>query len=343
YGFYADVANRPGTGALIQALGMGSSASLHMSVQRLILSEDTVLLLCSDGLSDYDRVEQFWQTQLLPVLRRQAQPATAVANLVQLANQYNGHDNITVGVISGRIQPPKSSPPVAKPAPSALPTPPSSKTRLGLQPGLQPPEAQAAEVPSVAAPAKKSSPWPILLGLVGGLGLATAVTMIVFGEGPVAFPPRDTPSSPEAVPENSEVGIADGGLASPSLTPRSYLQLVQPVALLSAPQLPAAASEDNALGQLSTGAIVQVITRQDLAADQSRWVKLKVCAVDELQSGGQALTGATESSPNGTNPSESAVTLSGPAPLTSGTEGWILESRLAPIARAAEALACPSN
>ncbi|MEO0348816.1 MAG: protein phosphatase 2C domain-containing protein [Cyanobacteria bacterium P01_A01_bin.15] len=349
YGFYADVANRPGTGALIQALGMGSSASLHMSVQRLILSEDTVLLLCSDGLSDYERVEQFWQTQLLPVLKRQAQPATAVTNLIQLANQYNGHDNITVGLISGRIQPPKSSPPpVAKPAPSALLTPSLSNTRLGLQPGLQSPEVSAAEAPSVAAPAK-NSPWPILLGLVGGLGLATAITMIVFREGPIAFPPSFTPSSseavPGAVPENSEVGIADSGLASPSLAPRSYLQLAQPVALLGAPQLPAAASEDNALGQLSTGAIVQVITRQDLAADQSRWVKLKVCAVNELQSSGQALTGAIESSPNGTevNPSESAVTLSAPTPLTSGTEGWILEARLAPIARAAEALACPSN
>ena len=347
YGFYADVAHRPGTGALIQALGMGSSASLHMSVQRLILSEDTVLLLCSDGLSDYDRVELFWQTQLLPVLRQQAQPATAVTNLVQLANQYNGHDNITVGVISGRIQPLKSSPSsVAKPAPSELLTPTLSKTRPILQPELQPTEVQPTEV-SVAAPSPKNSPWPILVGLVGVLGLATAITMLVFREGPMAFPPLPASSSPQAVQDSSEVGIADDELASPSLAPRSYLQLIQPIALLSAPQLPTVASEDNALGQLPTGTVVQVLTRQDLAADQSRWVKLKVCTVNGQQSSGQALTGAAETGPNGTDvapePSESPVTLPTPVPLTSGSEGWILEARLAPMARAAEALTCPSN
>ena len=163
----------------------------------------------------------------------------------------------------------------------------------------------------------------------------------------MAFPPLPASSSPQAVQDSSEVGIADGELASPSLAPRSYLQLIQPIALLSAPQLPTVASEDNALGQLPTGTVVQVLTRQDLAADQSRWVKLKVCTVNGQQSSGQALTGAAETGPNGTDvapePSESPVTLSTPVPLTSGSEGWILEARLAPMARAAEALACPSN
>ncbi|MBE9069601.1 protein phosphatase 2C domain-containing protein, partial [Leptolyngbya cf. ectocarpi LEGE 11479] len=113
YGFYADVAHRPGTGALIQALGMGSSATLHVTVQRLILDDDIVLLLCSDGLSDYDRVEQFWQAQLLPVLTGKTKPANAVSHLVQLANTHNGHDNVRVGIVAGHSQ--ASNPPIIPP------------------------------------------------------------------------------------------------------------------------------------------------------------------------------------------------------------------------------------
>ena len=128
--------------------------------------------------------------------------------------------------------------------------------------------------------------------------------------------------------ETGGVGIVDDEPASPvSLTPRSYLQLLQPVDLLTTPQ--PNGDDDNALGRLPDGAIVQVLTRQDPAGDQSRWVKLKICAVDleESQSGSSALT----------------VTPPAATSLTSGAEGWVLEAQLAQIVRAAPVLNCPSD
>ncbi len=59
---------KPGSGSLIQALGMGSSQALRPTVQRFVLDQSCVFLLCSDGLSDGDRVEQFWQSAILPLI-----------------------------------------------------------------------------------------------------------------------------------------------------------------------------------------------------------------------------------------------------------------------------------
>jgi len=53
--------------------------------------------LCSDGLSDYDRVEQCWETEILPILDG-IDVAAAGARLVEIATQ-NGHDNVTVGLV----------------------------------------------------------------------------------------------------------------------------------------------------------------------------------------------------------------------------------------------------
>ena len=329
YGFYADVANRPGTGALIQALGMASSTALHVVVQRLILDEDIALLLCSDGLSDYDRVEQFWPTHVLPVLTGQNSPTTAVNNLVKLANTYNGHDNITVGIVTGHIYPLK---PVAVPLPlptqPVAPEPPRPNPPASDQVTVVPPDR-----PSPQKSKKGTSPWLLLLGLTGILGAATALTMFFFREGPVATSSNRAPDLPETIQDKvnqdtESVGIVDDAPASPvSLTPRSYLQLLQPVDLLTTPQ--PNGDDDNALGQLPDGAIVQVLTRQDPAGDQSRWVKLKICTVDleESQSGSSALT----------------VTPPAATSLTSGAEGWVLEAQLAQIVRAAPVLNCPSD
>ncbi|NEQ50519.1 MAG: serine/threonine protein phosphatase [Leptolyngbya sp. SIO3F4] len=349
YGFYADLANRPGTGALIQALGMGHSAALHVVVQRLILDEDIVLLLCSDGLSDYDRVDQSWQTHLLPVLTGKTKLSAAVTNLVQLANTHNGHDNITVGVISGEIQ--SIKPPVV-PIPSSVP--PVITRTDATQPQTQNPpiariQATTQQFPSIPQESSSisrqgSSFLPILLGLVGILGGATALTMIFFREQPVASPAKPVPSLPETIQDKIDkdierVGIADNEQVTPSLSPRSYLQLLRPVALLTSPQT-IIDGTDNSLGQVSEGTIVQVLTRQEPAGDQSRWIKLKVCAVSS-----ESHTALPENIDENTveiYPSlETTVTQPEVTSLISGAEGWVLEAQLTPIVSGAKALNCP--
>lgn len=347
YGFYADVANRPGTGALIQALGMANSVGLHVVVQRLILDEDIVLLLCSDGLSDYDRVEQAWRTHLLPILTHKADPAKTVTGLIQLANTYNGHDNVTVGVVAARLQflkpasVPKPSSELPTITPSARPPiqPRSSVTTQPL-PSEPPPTSRPAT-------ARKGSPWPVLLGLTGLLGAVTALTMVFFRESPRTAPPPSAVSLPESIQDTIDqdpVGIDDGELSTPSLTPGSYLQLTRPVALSIAPEI--GRDSGNDLGQLPNGAIAQVLTRQEPAGDQSRWVKIKVCALPETVSSGNIAPDRASSQPpaaSGTIADSAAVTSSDATSLTSGTEGWIPEAQLVLAVRAAEALSCPAE
>lgn len=109
YAFYRDAVQQPASGSLVQALGMGSSAILHPTVQRFILDEDCVFLLCSDGLSDNDRVEQYWETEIAPVLDGQIDLATVGQRLVNLGNTQNGHDNVTVALVYCQLRQPEDA------------------------------------------------------------------------------------------------------------------------------------------------------------------------------------------------------------------------------------------
>ncbi len=99
---YREVLLQPGSGSLIQALGMGSSQALRPTVQRFVLDQSCVFLLCSDGLSDGDRVEQFWSSVIRPLVDA-GSTAEVGKRLINLANKYNGHDNVTVGLLTARV------------------------------------------------------------------------------------------------------------------------------------------------------------------------------------------------------------------------------------------------
>jgi protein phosphatase len=99
YSTYREALQQPSSGSLVQALGMGTSNALHPTVQRFILDEDSVFLLCSDGLSDNNRVEEIWETIILPLLEGKSKLTDVTQQLVEIANTLNGHDNVTVGVM----------------------------------------------------------------------------------------------------------------------------------------------------------------------------------------------------------------------------------------------------
>ena len=100
---YAEAMQRPDSGALTQALGTREGELLHPKVQRFILEEDGLLLLCSDGLSDGDRVEQSWENNSRQVLRGEVSLEQAVQSWIDLANQKNGHDNTSVVMLRCRV------------------------------------------------------------------------------------------------------------------------------------------------------------------------------------------------------------------------------------------------
>ncbi|NJP10429.1 MAG: SpoIIE family protein phosphatase [Leptolyngbyaceae cyanobacterium RU_5_1] len=127
YALYRNALQQPNSGSLVQALGMNVSSLLHPTVQRFILDEDCLFLLCSDGLSDNDRVEEHWQTILLPVLEGKMDLGTASRQLIEIANEQNGHDNVTVGLVCCRVLPHPQSPSSAQLS-ASLATLPASPT-----------------------------------------------------------------------------------------------------------------------------------------------------------------------------------------------------------------------
>lgn len=104
YAVYRDSLQYPSAGALIQAIGMRDSAALHPNLQRYLIDSDCIFLLCTDGLSDFDRVEQNWRDKILPVLKGNQDLASAVKDLISIANQQNGHDNVTVALVHCQVE-----------------------------------------------------------------------------------------------------------------------------------------------------------------------------------------------------------------------------------------------
>lgn len=104
YALYRDSLQYPSAGALIQALGMRDSATLHPNLQRHIIDDECIFLLCTDGLSDFDRVEQQWRHNIVPLLEGKKDLARTVKDLITLANEQNGHDNVTVALVHCQIK-----------------------------------------------------------------------------------------------------------------------------------------------------------------------------------------------------------------------------------------------
>jgi protein phosphatase len=100
---------RPDAYQLTQALGPRDEHSINPSVEFFDINEDTLLLLASDGLSDNDLLEINWQTHLEPLLSSGANLELGVTNLIDLANQHNGHDNITAVLIRAKVRPNQES------------------------------------------------------------------------------------------------------------------------------------------------------------------------------------------------------------------------------------------
>lgn len=90
---------------LTQALGPRDQDYLHPDVSFLDIHEDMLLLLVSDGLSDNECLENHWQTHLQPLLSYDSDLEMGIQDLIELGNEYNGHDNITAILIRVKVSP----------------------------------------------------------------------------------------------------------------------------------------------------------------------------------------------------------------------------------------------
>jgi protein phosphatase len=103
---YREALSMSSSGSLFQALGMNSSTTLHTNIRRMVVDEECIFLLCSDGVSDRDRVEQYWQSEILPVLEGKVDLVTACQRTINMANTHNGHDNATVALVHCQVKQP---------------------------------------------------------------------------------------------------------------------------------------------------------------------------------------------------------------------------------------------
>ncbi|WP_353929834.1 serine/threonine phosphatase [Okeanomitos corallinicola TIOX110] len=101
--------SRPDAYQLTQALGPRDVNFVHPDVDFFEIREDTVLLLASDGLSDNDVVENNYQTHLAPLLSSSSNLELGLSDLIDLANEQNGHDNITGILIRLKVSPDQQS------------------------------------------------------------------------------------------------------------------------------------------------------------------------------------------------------------------------------------------
>lgn len=99
YALYREALQHSGSGSLVQALGMSKSNLLHPTSQRFIIDEDAVFLLTSDGLSDFERVEEYWEAEILPLLSGKTTIDNVAEKLINIANTRNGHDNVTIALV----------------------------------------------------------------------------------------------------------------------------------------------------------------------------------------------------------------------------------------------------
>ncbi|MCC3431561.1 MAG: protein phosphatase 2C domain-containing protein [Microcoleus sp. PH2017_04_SCI_O_A] len=201
HSLYWETQLRSDAGALTQALGTRDGDFLRPTIQRFIVEEEGLLLLCSDGLSDNDWVEQSWQNYGPEVLEGKMSLEAAAQSWVRLANEKNGYDNTSVVVTYCRMSPervvlfdtasaPSASPSISLPmSPSvSLPMSPSVSGSVSLQKTGRMPESQLSEsskqllypeTASASEPVEKQKPKRLgpLLGLLvlmlvfAGLGL----------------------------------------------------------------------------------------------------------------------------------------------------------------------------
>lgn len=263
YAIYRDALQQGASGSLVQALGMSPSSSLHPTVQRFILDEDCVFLLCSDGLSDFDRVEQYWDTEILPIITDRQDITDVTKRLLEIANSQNGHDNVTIALVHYQVK--YSEPKLAiKASLSDLPLQPATnsilkKTRIPQETT----RSQKTKVLSTGTTAKGSGVPIQLIMLV----------IVVLGGGLLGYfvrqwwsltgvkPPFPTPLVTPSISITEDVGSKTQGSLFQTNSPVKLSKVTPPVQEVLAP----------------AGTIFQIINTEPVSGDSS--VHLRVCSI----------------------------------------------------------------
>ena len=178
-------------------------------------------------MSDRDRVEQYWQSEILPVLEGKVDLTTACQRMINMANsrQRNGHDNSTVALVHCQVKQP-----VEAGQTTTLQDFPSSATAAFDRSStllLSSPEVDPSDTPRLNnadrdpnALGEKSSK-NLILGAIGVVSLvAIGATAWFVSQGqPTIAPPIPTPDHPQTTAPDHPISPAP--INSPSQPPKS--------------------------------------------------------------------------------------------------------------------------
>lgn len=338
YGLYREALQQAGAGSLVQALGMSSSSTLHPTVQRFILDETSLFLLCSDGLSDNDQVETYWGQVVLPLLHGKSDITALTKDLIQIANTRNGHDNATVGLLlvqvgsaptlpdSLQLQAANSSSArtlAVAPAGDSSKSSPRSFERIEPYTTRDPNKADEA-TQLVKRSAQPPSILSLLIGIAVLLGIGGALAYLFFPSLRQQVEMSVRPASTPLPTEPTEVPTAQDGLSVLSVGTIVHIDAqsqaaLPPLVLTRQPgSLPPQSDVVNGgrspfvLGLVPPDSILFVEKRQSVERDF--WVQLRVCT-NPSPVAQPPFTSATRtentlpSSSNAVEPSSSADTV----------------------------------
>ncbi len=320
YAVYRDAVSQAASGSLVQALGMNASSALHPTAQRFILDEDCVFLLCSDGLSDFDRVEQYWETEILPLINHNSDVVSVTKQLLEIANNQNGHDNVTIATV--HCQAKYSEPKLALEANLADVSSISVADSSHLAPVIQNiPNQKTQVIPEKAT--RKGMKLPLTLGAIALLTIVGGSIGYLWRQGLFMF--SDNPQSEEI--GQSEIKAS----SSPKQTFEANQRLAQidkgwlinakaKLNLSKSTSPPAEKVPTQALPIFAPPAsLLQVVQKQQISSSRDYWLQIKVCSVGDAQG---VINSSNSSAPTATTGSRTL--------LKPGEQVWLKRSQLTP-------------
>lgn len=319
YAVYRDAVGQAASGSLVQALGMNASSALHPTAQRFIIDEDCVFLLCSDGLSDFDRVEQYWETEILPLLNQNGDVVNVTKQLLEIANNQNGHDNVTIATI--HCQTKYSEPKLALEANLADVSSISVADSSRLAPATQNiPNQKTQVIPEKTT--RKGMNLPLMLGVVALLTIVGGSIGYLWRQGLLSrdSQPKEVGQS-QITPSSSPKETSGDNAKRLAQIDKGWLINAKAKLDLSKSTLPPA---DNVPAQplpifAPPASLLQVVQKQRISSSQDYWLRIRVCSVGDAE-------GAIDSS----NSSAPTATTGSKTLLKPGEQVWLKSSQLTP-------------
>lgn len=288
YLLYREAVQYPNSGSLVQALGMSSSSSLHPNIEPIVLDEDCVFLLCSDGLSDYDRVEQYWESDILPLLAGEKPISEVGERLIQIANEQNGHDNVTIALIYCQVQATQESLPLPlsfSEIDSDVPSLPQTDLTEEVEEISTSVPTQPFAAKPLPQPQSRKVPWlailPIALIALAGIGYGLKKAQIfssddvAIGDSALELPLDTDPISPPSPPPRAVSPVVPRGESF--LYEGEFIENLTALTLTSLPK--EELDESNQVKVVPPGKILKVLQKEP----DNTWVQLQICQTAEVQ------------------------------------------------------------